>query len=856
MRHREHRTQFTKLARLGYRVSVKTAAERISLPTLGAELAAAYNELVGPDGKPRAHQERLVEFLTRLSRPELERLRGAVLSRITEQEVTFNILGVPEGTNRPWLLDPLPLVFSNADWSIVSTGLAQRARVLSATLEDLLGPQRLLHERVIPARLVLGHPGFARACHGWTPRGGHKLHLYAADLGRDRDGRFVLFSDRTAAPTGSGYALENRLVLGRTLVSLFQDYGVERLRQFFDLTRDTLMSLSPRMGERARVVVLSAGVDDESSFEHAYLARYLGFELVEGRDLTVRDQSVFLKTLAGLRPVDVVLRRIHDQWCDPVELRGDSWRGVPGLVAAARSGNVALANPLGAGMFEAPAFRAYLPKIARFLLGETLVLPSIPTFWCGDEESLLYVREHLDELLLRPAFTDRHGEPFRTALMSKEDKAAFVARLEASPGQFVAEVWPQLSIAPVTGAKGLSYGDVAFRAFLCRSDDDYVTMPGGLARVNGNPDGLFLSVRGDSKDIWIPSLHEQTDRRLPSMPDQRVTLRRGGLDLPSRLLDDIFWLGRYVERCDMTARLIRAGLDRLDNELADEAPLVLHAVLETLEGLEAIPASTDRTPAAVQALLLGAALDPHPASLASAFDRVHALTRSVRSRLSRDAWHVLRRISTTPMNQDRTSPGAMIEWLDDVLVALSAFVGITLDNMVRGHVWMFLDMGRRVERGNLTLILARHMLPPGAVRLHMEALLEIADSLLTYRARYLSTLQVAPVVDLLLTDETNPRSLAFQVRALRDHVLHLPRLDDVVRSRAERRIIALESTLLTVDVPQVCAGDGSDLRQLLEDASDLLWQFSDDVTQTWFSHARQSMALSPPSWVDEELEAP
>jgi uncharacterized circularly permuted ATP-grasp superfamily protein/uncharacterized alpha-E superfamily protein len=825
-------------------------------PALAVAPTEPYDEFLLPGGGVRPHQERLAKFLESLAPPELERLRSSVLHRINEQEVTFNILGVPEGTNRPWRLDPIPLLLDAIEWTELSRGLAQRARVLSAALEDLFGPQRLLHERIIPPQLVLGHPGFARACHGWTPVGGHHLHLYAADVGRDQDGRFVTFSDRTAAPTGAGYTLENRLVLGRALAGLFQEYGVERLRHFFDTTRELLWGLAPKKGREPRVVVLSAGAQDESSFEHAYLARYLGFELVEGRDLTVRDRVLYLKTLAGLRRVDVVLRRVLDQLCDPVELRADSFRGVPGLVGAARAGNVALANFLGAGLVEAPAFKAYLPRMARALLGEPLQLPSVPTHWCGDAESLELVVNQLDEFVIKPAFFDRQGEPLLPRTMSAEERTKLVERLRSSPAQFVAERWPSLSVAPRLDAVGLGSGDISIRAFLCRREDDYLVMPGGLARVNAPPDGLFLSARGDSKDIWIPSHRDDEEGALLAMPDQRLELRRGGLDLPSRLLDDIFWLGRHIERCDMMARLVRAGLERLDTEVGDDAPLVLDAILATLTAMEAIPGSPDHSRVAAEALLLGAVLDDErQSSLKSLFRTVHELTVRVRSRLSRDAWNVLRRV-TSPFEQvDNLGRAATIELLDDVLVALAAFVGTTLDNMVRGHVWMFLDMGRRVERGSQTLSLVQNMLPPGAVRMHMEALLEVADSLLTYRARYLSSLQVAPVVDLLVTDETNPKSLAFQVQALHEHVLNLPRLDDVVRSRAERRIIALGSTLMTVDVPHVCAGDGSGLRQLLEDAADLLWQFSDDVTQTWFSHAPASHALFPPSWVDEQLEA-
>ena len=827
-----------------------------------------YDEFWEQPLVPRPHQKLLHAHLTRHGIPELDQIQKAVRRRITEQEVTFNILGVPEGTNRPWLLDSVPLVVDRGAWLKLGAGLEQRARVLDLFLEDCFGPQHALRDGVVPAELVLGNPSFSRACHGFAPLGGGRLHLYAADIARSSRGMFTLFSDRTAAPTGAGYALENRLVLGRALSDLFSEYGVERLANFFGKVRSCLIALAPPRVEQPRVVVLSAGAEDESSFEHAYLARYLGYELVEGRDLTVRERTVYLKTLSGLRRVDVVLRRVYDDWCDPLYLRRDSVQGVAALVTAARHGQIALANPLGSSIAQAPALKSYLPALSRYFTGQDLVLDAVPSFWCGDEKSLSYALAHFDDLVVKPAFYDRRGDPHRPRSMDRAVREALIQRIRARPQDFVAEHWPELSVAPRWHDGKLESGAIALRAFLCKDGDGYAVMPGGLARIDAAPDGIFLSLgsSGASKDVWVPDAPGRADSVLPAMPDQRVELRRGGLDLPSRLLDDIYWLGRYVERCDVTGRVIRAGLERTGLEAGPDAPRAMQAILSALRQFGALrndplgkkAASVD-DPDALENLLIDA-LESRSAggSLASSLDRIHQLTLSVRSRLSRDAWHVLRQLTTLaerrqiPANGPRA--GVAIELLDQLLTTLAAVTGTTFDNMVRGHAWMFLDMGRRVERGALTLTLLRTLLPRGASRVHMEALLEIADSLLTYRARYLSALQAAPVVDLLLTDTSNPRSLAFQVDAIVRHVAELPRLGDVVRSRAERTLIMLESGLLTADVVEACAGDGSGLRELLEDSGRLLWQFSDEVSQTWFSHARPSRTLTEPGWIDENLE--
>ncbi len=832
---------------------------------------AGFDEFRDRAGAIRLHQQPLAEFLESRDQKALEELGRVVRQRITQQEVTFNILGVPEGTNRPWQLDAVPLVLARAEWLELSQGLRQRARLLNALLGDCYGQQQLLRDGVLPPELVLGHPEFLRACHGWRPLGGEWLQLYAADVARDPSGRFCVFSDRAQAPTGAGYALENRLVLGRTLPELFRSYRVERVAGFFAKVRRAVESLAPA-GTRGqpRVVLLSAGARDESSFEHAYLARYLGYELVEGRDLSVRGGFVYLKTLSGLRRVDVVLRRIGDVWSDPLELREDSPSGVTGLTSAARAGNVGLANPLGAVLAETPAIKAYLPALCQYLLGEALLLDSVPTLWCGDSESLVEVLSDLDAFVIKPAFADRRGEPHVPAQMATEARRELLERVRAHPGAFVAERWPELSVLPVLDKGELSTGVVTFRSFLVRDGQDYDVMPGGLARINEAPDGLFLAIKSNafSKDVWIPSEPGSAEPQLPAMPDSRVDLQRGGLDLPSRLLDDIFWLGRYVERVDATARLARAGFERIGSEAGPDSPLVLGAIVDTLRRVGVLPATAAGPAGAAlpahdatspEALLYGLVVDrTAPGGLPSMLERIHGLTLSVRSRLSRDAWHVLRRLTRTLSARDSssvTSPGMAIELLDQLIFGLAAVSGTTLDNMVRGHAWTFLDLGRRVERGVYMLMLLQSFLAPGATRLHMEALLEVADSLLTYRARYLSSLQAAPVVDLLLTDSTNPRSVAFQLELAKEHLRRLPGRVGVVRSLAERRAITLESNLLTADVEEACAGDGAGLRQLLEESTTLFWQLSDDISGSFFSHLSKERAVSPPHWVNEDLEA-
>jgi uncharacterized circularly permuted ATP-grasp superfamily protein/uncharacterized alpha-E superfamily protein len=834
-------------------VSTKVLATKVGdgFPGFVKGPESAYDEYFDAAG-PRPHQRRLEDFLRGSKRAEIERLSAALRQRIASHEVTYNSLGAPNGSARTWRLDLLPLVIARDRWEALARGLRQRAKVLSAMYADFYGPRRLLVEGIVPAQLVLGNPDFARACSGWEPRGGHVIHLYACDVGCNPRGEFEVYSDRAAAPAGAGYALENRLALGGVLTRLFNDYGVQRMRRFFASIDECVHSLVQASERDARVVLLSPGLSDESAFEHAYLTRYLGYELAEGRDLTVRDREVYLKTLSGLKKVHVILRRTHDRWCDAVHLREDSVVGVPGLVEAAAAGNVALLNPLGVATVEAPGLKPYLDAVSRFFFGDGLELPSVRSWWCGDPASLAYSKAHLDELVFKPSMQERTGPVVKPALLSREERREFLEKLESSPGQFVAEAWAGLSVAPLLDAGKPTQGHISIRTFLCRRGDEYIVMPGGMARANAPPDGLFLSGEdeGLSKDIWIPSAAQTTDRKPLAMPEGRIELRRGGLELPSRLIDDLYWLGRYIERADLTARLLRSAFERLGSEASDDAPLALERIVDALEVLEITAKGT--RPRDIDAALASAFSDPtRSSSLRGLMQSVHALSQRTRGRLSRDAWQTLHDMAGL-FDAAQPATNDPVSRLDQLLILLSAIRGTTLDNMVRSHAWTFLDMGRRVERGTVSLRVLSAMLAPGAVRVHMEVLLEVADSLLTYRARYLSQLQVAPVVDLLLTDDSNPRSVVFQATELVRHVSQLPRLDDVIRNRAERRAIALQSSLMTLDVVGACSGTGDELRSALAAASHLLWQFSEEVEHTWFSHTSPSRALAIPGWVDEE----
>ncbi len=560
------------------------------------------DEAFDEQGEPRSHWRDFLSSLEGLGLPELTRRWEEAKNLIRENGVTYNVYGDPRGMERPWQLDPIPLLVPPNDAAILETGLAQRGRLLEAILQDLHGPRRCLTAGLLPPELVFASPSFLRSIYGVPPPGHRYLHLYAANVGRAADGSFWVFGNRTQAPSGAGYALENRIVLSRMLPDTFRNCQVHRLARFFGTLRDTLRTIAPHNRDNPRIVLLTPGPFNETYFEHAYLARYLGCTLVEGGNLTVRDNRVFLKVLGGLQPVDVIFRRLDDDFCDPLELRPDSTLGVPGLVQAVRSGNVSVANALGSGLLETQALLAFLPGLCRQLLGEELRLPSVATWWCGEEKAREHVLANLAGMVIKPALAGSRMEPIFGGELSRKQAAQLADRIRARPREFVGQARLTLSTTPVLTGGRLQPRHLLLRLYAVAHDDSYSVMPGGLTRVSAAADTMVVSMQrgGGSKDTWVLSAKPVSNFSLLPPPGQPVELSRGGRDLPSRVADNLFWLGRYAERTDGLARLLRVMLQRLidTSGLAEvpELPALLRVVVRLGQSPGAVRNRRSRAP--------------------------------------------------------------------------------------------------------------------------------------------------------------------------------------------------------------------------------------------------------------------
>jgi uncharacterized circularly permuted ATP-grasp superfamily protein/uncharacterized alpha-E superfamily protein len=813
-----------------------------------------YDEVLG-SGQVRPHWLALTDALASMGHAGLAKRWQQGQRMIQDNGITYNVYGDPLTTARPWPLDPVPLVMEQSEWKSIEAAIIQRAMLFNAVLSDLYGPQELLRENRIPPELVFPNPAFLRPCWGIEPPGGTYLHMYSADLARSPDGQWWVLSDRTQTPSGAGYALENRLVTTRVLPDVFRSAHVRRLANFFQAYRDALQRLVPAQRENPRIVLLTPGPYNETYFEHAFLARYLGYTLVEGGDLTVRDCRVFLKTLGGLLPVDVIVRRQDDHFCDPLELRGDSMLGVPGLVQAVRSGNVAIANALGSGLAESPAYAAFLPGLCKHLLDEELKIPTVATWWCGQEGPLAYVLEHLDSLVLKATFPGDRIEPIFGARLSGDEKKKVLDKVRANPDRYVAQEQVALSTVPVWEDNRIGPRHLVLRVYSVPSGSGYLVMPGGLTRISNSLDNMVVSMQsgGGSKDTWVLGDAPAPPFTLIRPTAHPLEVSRATFDLPSRVADNLFWLGRYTDRIESVVRLTRAILARVqEGDAARTAGL--NAGLEILSALGHLPER--EPPVTPEREVLAMIYDPAaPNGIVAGIHNVRRVAWLLRDRISVDAWLILNQLDqqfslAAPAEAFRVNTAQ--DRLNHVIITLSAFSGIVMESMTRGDGWRFLDIGRRLERAVQLTETLRHSLRPDSPEVGvLEAILEIADSSITYRSRYLTSLQTDLVLDLLLADEANPRSIAFQLARLKEHVDRLPNSQISIRRPAEaRQALALLTAVQLADVRElgrtedIAAAAARDalLDRLAADLSVL----SETISRAYFTHAAQSRQLAAP----------
>lgn len=790
---------------------------------------------------------------------------------LRENGVTYNIYGDPDGINRPWSLDMIPFLISAAEWTHISRGLEQRAILFNLLLKDIYGEQQLLRDGILPMEVVYNHPGFLRQCVGVDLPFQNHLVLYSADMARTSDGKIWVMNDRTQAPSGSGYALENRLAMARIVPELFQVMKVARLSPYFHSLRRALMGLCTEKSKDPRIVILTPGPSNETYFEHAYLASYLGYTLVQGNDLMVKDRQVWLKTIGGLEKVDVILRRIDDVYADPLELREDSQLGIPGLLQAVRSGNVSIANPMGSSVVENPGLMPFLPAIADRLLGGSLLLPNIASWWCGQKNELNYVLDNLDRLIIkRIARSSFQGSSVDGSALSNEALAALKARIKAQPTLYVGQEKALFAGTPALVGGEVVSRDALFRSFAVSNGDGYAIMTGGLTRT-ANSEGHYIisnQAGGVSKDTWVIGIDQGslTSFKKDIEAIEEPVQYRAEI-LPSNTAENLFWVGRYAERLLSNARFQRTVM-----QFVEEANKAFNENEEALRQslLQALTMYTYTYPGFVEPETADCWSNPWPelydilfnvnraGSLAANFNLFHRAVHTARDHWSTDTWRVLRDMEENwqqAINQPQRNPHRVAYTLDNLITSLVAFVGLNRDSISREQGWGILNMGQKMEQCLLLISMLRATLvrkqDEQVEYILQEAVLKANECLVNYRYKYRLHIKLPLVLDLMLHDQNNPRSLLYLIEKLKASTKALPKINQAgLLPEHERVLQEAEKLLRQADKEKLAAVASSkncykNLETFLGNMNGLLLSLPNIISKAYFQHAQGAKQLFP-----------
>ncbi|SEA52845.1 Uncharacterized conserved protein, circularly permuted ATPgrasp superfamily [Desulfuromusa kysingii] len=832
----------------------------------------AYARELSQDGEssslqgtlPR-HEQQLMQTLQKLGTKKLASRRKEAQRLLRENGATHNFFG-PTDDSHSWQFDPIPLVIGSEEWTRVEAGLIQRAQLLNLILADVYGPQTLIKKGLLPPELIYAHKGFLWPCVGLPTSGGRHMNLYSANLAQGKDGRFWVLEDHAQPPYGSGYAVENRIVMTRSFPRLFQDFQVHRLAMYFRALKNQLSLLARNNQADPRIVVLTPGPEHRLYFEHAYLASYLGYPLVQGGDLIVRDGCVWLKSVGGLRQIDVLLHRLEDELCDPLELRGDSLFGVPGLLEVVRRGNVVTANSIGCGVIKNPALLAFLPGISRYFLGEELLLPSVATWWCGQPRERRFVLDNINELIIKPIYPIPGFPEMIPGRLDKGQICVWRDRILANPHLYVGQEMSSLSMVPAFVTDKVEQRPCVLSTYLTAHEQSYIAMSGGLSRINEN-EGSLLVVKdgGWSKDTWVltPELDKQVNLWLEAQPDQFIEARTKSL--PSRTAENLFWAGRYSERSEATARLFRSILVKLREykEFRDpDDQLGLNNLLQALTHVTSsypgfVGAGAETKLADPRVELMSLASDSgRSGSLRSSLRGFGYSAYTVRDILPEDAWRIVDNIQQNwnpKFSVSLIGSGRLQESVNQLLLQLSAFSGLNNDNMARETDWRMLKIGRSLERALALIALLRATLvpyyKPSMQAQIFETVLSTCNSLITYRRRYRSFMQLPTILELLLLDENYPRALKCQLTQLSQLVVALPHDQPSERALDDERLIneAL-AELNTIDPKKLAqsADDGQSypfLDTFLSAQKKQLEKLSETLIQLYFSPSQVPQRL-------------
>jgi uncharacterized circularly permuted ATP-grasp superfamily protein/uncharacterized alpha-E superfamily protein len=828
------------------------------------------DEACTPEGSVKPEWEYMLGSLRDLgSEVMLEREQKA--RRILRDDgATFNIYSGDGGPSSSWELDPVPYIIGSEDWARIEAGLLERSELLNLLLRDLYGPRTLLRHGLLPPEALFSHGGFLRACQGIQMPGEHELILHAVDMIRRRDGTMCVLSDRTQAPSGAGYVLENRTVMSRVFPSLYRDSHVHRIASFYQRLRLKLISLSPS-DEAPLIALLTPGGQNETYFEHTYLASYLGFPLVQAGDLVVRNGFLWMKSMDGLKRVDVLLRRVDDTFCDPVELRSDSRLGVPGLLEVVRAGHVVVANPLGSGVLENPVFLKYLPQISKSLLGREPRLDSVKTYWCGDDADLKFIKANIRQLIIKPAYRGSGIASVWGGDLNDEQINQLLATLHTRRFQYVAQERLEKPHIPAFAHGLLEPRPCLLRTFSVATESSYKILPGGLTRIGVTTGSRVISMQSGcpSKDTWVTASEPERTASAESAPDTlRQAMDSPLLSLPSRVVENLYWMGRYAERAEASLRLLRTVFVLLHGEepiTPTARKILLHTVSDSTATLPGFTTASNAVLANPDEELLRIIRDGSRAgSIKSTLNSMLSSADESKELLSTDTMRVINDLRDAMADLDVALASGLTsapeEALDPLVTALAALSGLMHESMIRGIGWRFMELGKRIERALQIITTVRCLVTPVTDESDqptlLTALLVSMEVLITYRRRGRRRKGIELGLQLVMLDDSNPRSLLFQLIQLQNHLAELPRADIKPGELEEedRALLEAMTSLRLSRLPQLLETTTStreDMGQLLLQLEELLQEFNRLISDKHFDHRTDAQQVVTSFWGEQ-----
>lgn len=827
--------------------------ERDQLRGYRSQVSGAHDELLDADGSVRPHWRQFLAKFGELTVAERGQRAQRLDRRVRETGIAYDIFADPTKNKQRWQLDLVPLIFAPEEWRRLEAALIQRARLFDLLLRELYSVQDTMRQGLLPPELVFSDPAFLHPARAILPEAG-PLRFYAADLARDPDGSWRVIDNHTETLAGVGFALANRVAHSHVAGDLLRSCNAVRTAGYFQRLQSALTAHTRR--DDPRCALLTPGPHHEDYFSHAYIARYLGYLLVEGSDLRTRAGKVFLKTLEGLKEIDLIVRCVEGRSCDPLELDSAGFLGPVGLMQAFRKSPKLVVNAIGSAVAQNRGLSAYLPALSERLLGEPLMVPDATRWWLGDDGARRHVMSNLDGLVIRKA-QEGTGRPGRAAFgrdpatLTGPERAALAREIELHGAEMVAEKKVGFGTTPSLDRDGFRPSHFAVRMFVGMTPDGYAVMPGGLAMTVDPRSAVALSAPdGQTRDVWVLSDAEQAPHVSlwrPTVENARV--QRSQRVIQSRVADDLFWLGRYAERADWTLRIVRSALQRVEEDSGPaQGRRAVRRCLEDFLGTDAGP------PPARAGMRLEAEIEflcnrlmtgqRGSRTLGVTFDSLYRVASLARDRLSLEAWRTLSAFQPGASLRNAIAsaqPAAMLDHIDEGLGAIAAFNGLNHENMTRNYGWSFLDMGRRLERAyNLSEAILSMFIPAHDEEQEASSLmllLELADSFITYRSRYRLDPMLALVLDLLLLDEANPRSLVFQLAAISRHLDTLPQSSQGVSLTEDRRLILrLLTSIRLAEIERIAAEQGREtLERLMKEQLDLLPDLSNAVARHYFN---------------------